>query len=47
MKTQFVHGSNRAYAQKLCPWAVRIVRVNGGFRAFESVADYFAWRNQK
>ena len=28
-------------------WAAKIVKVDGGWLAFESVADYNTWRQQK
>lgn len=31
----------------IAPWASKIVRVCGGYHAFESVADYEIWRKQK
>jgi hypothetical protein len=30
----------------VAPWAAEIVEVEGGFMAFESVADYDTWRRQ-
>jgi len=47
MRTQFVEGPNRAYALKCCPWAAKIVRVDGGWMCFESVADYQTWKKQQ
>lgn len=29
------------------PWAVKIVKVNGGWMVFETLVDYATWRNQK
>jgi hypothetical protein len=37
----------RYWARKLCPWAVVIAKVEGGFICFHSVADYKKWRNQR
>lgn len=31
----------------LAPWASKIVRVCGGYMAFESWTDYETWKNQK
>lgn len=31
----------------LAPWASKIVRVCGGYTAFESWSDYEIWKNQK
>ena len=33
-----------AYAE--APWAAKIVAVEGGFMAFESVSDYETWEKQ-
>jgi hypothetical protein len=46
MKKQFVECKDRRTAKRRCPWAARIVKVEGGFMAFESVADYYTWKNQ-
>jgi hypothetical protein len=34
-------------AKKQCPWASKIVKVDGGYMCFESLQDYETWRNQK
>lgn len=34
-------------ARRRCPWAAVIVKVEGGFIAFEFVTDYITWKNQK
>lgn len=31
----------------IAPWACKIVRVCGGYQAFESVTDFEIWRKQK
>jgi hypothetical protein len=31
----------------LCPWAAEVIRVAGGWFAFESVVDANIWRNQR
>lgn len=31
----------------IAPWASKVVRVCGGYKAFESLTDYATWRNQK
>jgi len=46
MQTKFIETTSRRAAQKACPWAAIIAKVDGGFRAFESVADYRTWRRQ-
>lgn len=47
MRTQLVTVKNITEAKKAMPWASRIVRVEGGYRGFESVTDYKTWKNQK
>jgi hypothetical protein len=39
--------NTRAAAVKLAPWAAKIVKVDGGYMAFETAADYRTWKNQK
>lgn len=31
---------------QIAPWAAKIVEVEGGFMAFESMSDYETWANQ-
>ncbi len=47
MKTEFIECKSRSTAVKMCPWAAIIVKVEGGFKAFESMEDYRIWKNQK
>lgn len=30
----------------LAPWACKIIEVEGGYHAFESITDYNTWINQ-
>lgn len=46
MRTEFVEVKSRAMVRKRCPWAAKIIKVEGGFKAFESIADYKQWKNQ-
>lgn len=46
MRQEFIKTSKRAYASKRAPWAAIIVKVSGGFHAFESVDDFRIWSNQ-
>ena len=32
---------------ELAPWAQRVIKVEGGFMAFESREDYRIWKNQQ
>lgn len=47
MRIEFVECKYRYQAKKACPWASVIAKVTGGYRCFESVADYETWRRQK
>ena len=46
MRKAFVDGT-RYQARKVCPWACKISKVEGGYMAFESLDDYRTWKNQK
>ena len=39
--------SSAKQARKLAPWAVKVVKVDGGYIAFASVGDYRTWSSQK
>ena len=45
--TQHIDCASRSTAKRRAPWAAVIARVEGGYRAFEYVSDYAAWRSQK
>lgn len=47
MRQVFLHVQTRYQARKRAPWAAVIARCDGGWVAFESVADYHTWRAQK
>ena len=47
MKKVFLEAKNRKQAEKQAPWAAAIVKVSGGYMAFESMKDYHVWKNQK
>jgi len=46
MRTAFIPGSRKA-AVSACPWAAIIVKVDGGYLAFESIVDHRRWKRQK
>jgi hypothetical protein len=46
MRQVFVKCETEDDAAKVCPWAARIVKVEGGYMCFESVTDYETWQNQ-
>lgn len=47
MRQEMIECRTRRTAARRCPWAAKIVKVCGGYLAFESVADYETWRRQK
>ena len=47
MRKQFVMGTSRRQAAAECPWAAKIVKVEGGYMCFESAAEYESWRQQR
>ena len=49
MKKEFFNSASYSYyfVKKYCFWAEKIVRVSGGWIAFESPDDYKTWKNQK
>ena len=47
MRTETVICKSRSTAKRRCPWAAAIAKVEGGYIAFESRADYRVWRAQK
>lgn len=47
MRQQVIECKSRAAAKRRAPWAAKIVKVCGGYMAFESVSDYVTWRQQK
>jgi hypothetical protein len=44
---QLIETTSRRQAVKQAPWACRIVKVCGGYLAFEYEADYQTWKRQK
>lgn len=47
MRKEFTACHSRSTAKRRCPWAAVIAKAEGGYWAFESVADYSVWRNQR
>jgi hypothetical protein len=47
MRKESINASSAKQARKLAPWAAKVVKVEGGYFAFESVADAQTWRRQK
>ena len=47
MKKALIICKTRKTAVKRAAWACKIVKVEGGYMAFESWDDYKIWKNQK
>jgi hypothetical protein len=48
MRTQLLEDATSArQARKLAPWAAVIIKVEGGYLAFESAEEARIWRRQK
>ena len=47
MRIEHINAKTAAQARKLSPWAAKVVKVCGGYRAFESIADYMTWKAQQ
>ena len=47
MRQEMIEVKTRKEAVKLAPWAAKIVKVSGGYMAFESIADFETWKKQK
>ena len=47
MRRQFVECKTRATAERRTPWAAVWIKVEGGWRAFESTTDAEVWRLQR
>lgn len=47
MKQSLIECRTAAQAKQMAPWAAKIVKVDGGYMAFESISDYQTWKGQK
>lgn len=47
MRQAFIECKCRKTAVRRCPWACKIVKVCGGYQAFESWSDYDIWKGAK
>ena len=47
MRVEFIRCKDRRTAKRQCPWAEYIVKVDHGFRCFESYDAEKQWFNQK
>lgn len=44
---QSIEATTATQARKIAPWADKIVKVEGGYLAFETINEYKTWKNQK
>jgi len=47
MRREFVQLKTRVAVKNRCPWAAVICKVEGGYIAFESIAEAATWKRQK
>lgn len=47
MRRVFIRCASRNTAKRRATWAACIIKTEGGFLAFESMADYLTWKGQK
>ena len=47
MRTELIQAATAAQSRKLAPWAAKVIKVSGGYKAFESISDYETWKHQK
>ena len=47
MRQEFVATTSRLVAERKCPWACAVVKVEGGYLCFESSAAAETWQAQK
>lgn len=43
MRSEFIEANTLVEAEAAAPWAAEIIKVDGGYHAFESMADYDQW----
>lgn len=47
MRTEFIECADYRTAYRRAPWASRVMKVSGGFIAYESITDYDNAKRQK
>ncbi len=47
MRREMIEAKSAKQARLMAPWAAVVAKVEGGYMAFESVADYATWRAQR
>ncbi len=44
---RYEQGNHQKMIKETAAWAAKIVKVEGGYMAFESIDDFTTWKNQK
>lgn len=47
MASRFIHANSKREAYDMAPDAAKLIKVCGGYMAFDSIEDYETWRRQK
>ena len=47
MASRFIQANSKREAFDMAPDAAKLVKVNGGYMAFDSIDDYETWKRQK
>lgn len=47
MRRQHLDCKTAKQARELAPWAAKIVKVEGGYLAFESLTEWSTWKGQR
>ena len=47
MRQQYCEVESKKEAEFMCPWACKIIKTEGGYLCFESLEDYYTWKDQK
>ena len=46
-KETFIGNVSLYFVKRQCLWATKIVKVDGGYMAFESIEDWRIWKKQR
>lgn len=47
MASRFIQANSKREAYDMAPGAAKLIKVRGGYMAFDSIDDYETWRMQK
>ena len=47
MRKEFIEVKTRKEAEELAPWACKILKVEGGYRAYESIDEFLQDNKQR